>query len=94
MAYTAEKTLRDNKDKIPEAMYKEVDGKITALRDALKGTSVDVVKRASQELNDEMKIGPEISKQQQPPQPPPGGNPPPPGDKKDDGTVDGEFREV
>jgi len=95
LAYTAEKTLRDNKEKIPEAMYKEVEGKITALRDAMKGTSVDVMKKASQDLNDAMmKIGPEIQKQQQPPQPPPGGNTPPPGDKKDDGTVDGEFREV
>jgi molecular chaperone DnaK len=95
LAYTAEKTLRDNKEKIPEAMYKEVEGKITGLRDAMKGTSVDVMKKASQDLNDAMmKIGPEIQKQQQPPQPPPGGNPPPPGDKKDDGTVDGEFREV
>ena len=94
MAYTAEKTLRENKDKLPEAMYKEVEGKINALRDAMKGTSVDVVKKASQDLNDAMmKIGPEIQKQQQPQQPPPGGNPPP-GDKKDDGTVDGEFHEV
>jgi molecular chaperone DnaK len=94
MAYTAEKTLRENKEKLPEAMYKEVEGKINALRDAMKGTSVDVVKKASQDLNDAMmKIGPEIQKQQQPQQPPPGGNPPP-GDKKDDGTVDGEFHEV
>jgi len=83
LAYTAEKTLRDNKEKIPEAMYKEVEGKITGLRDAMKGTSVDVMKKASQDLNDAMmKIGPEIQKQQQPPQPPPGGNPPPPGDRK------------
>ena len=93
MAYLAEKTLRDNKDKVPEALNKEIEGKITAVREALKGSNIDVVKKASQELNDAMqKVGSEIYKQQQPPPPP--GNQPPPGGKKDDGTVDGEFREV
>jgi molecular chaperone DnaK len=94
MAYTAEKTLRDNKDKVPEALNKEIEGKVTAVRDALKGTNIDAVKKASQELNDAMqKVGAEIYKQQQPPPPPPG-NQPPPGGKKEDGTVDGEFHEV
>jgi len=95
----AEKTLRDNKDKVPEALNKEIEGKVTAVREAMKGSNIDAVKKASQELNDAMqKVGTEIYKQQQqqqqpPPQPPPG-NQPPPGGKKDDGTVDGEFREV
>ena len=94
MAYMAEKTLRDNKDKVPEALNKEIEGKVTAVRDALKGTNIDAVKKASQELNDAMqKVGAEIYKQQQPPPPPPG-NQPPPGGKKEDGTVDGEFHEV
>ncbi len=96
MAYMAEKTLRDNKDKIPEALNKDIEGKIAAVREAMKGSNMDVIKQASQSLNDAMmKVGPEISKQQQPPQPPPpGSQPPPPGGKKDDGTVDGEFHEV
>jgi molecular chaperone DnaK len=60
----------------------------------MKGTNIDAVKKASQELNEAMqKVGAEIYKQQQPPPPPPG-NQPPPGGKKEDGTVDGEFREV
>jgi molecular chaperone DnaK len=96
MAYMAEKTLRDNKDKIPDALNKDVEGKVAAVREAMKGSNMDAIKQASQSLNDAMmKVGPEISKQQQPPQqPPPGSQPPPPGGKKDDGTVDGEFHEV
>jgi molecular chaperone DnaK len=94
MAYMAEKTLRDNKDKVPEALNKEIEGKVTAVHEAMKGTNIDAVKKASQELNEAMqKVGAEIYKQQQPPPPPPG-NQPPPGGKKEDGTVDGEFREV
>ena len=92
MAYLAEKTLRDNKNKVPEALNKEIEGKITAVREALKGSSIDAVKKASQELNEAMqKVGSEIYKQQPPPPP---GNQPPPDGKKDDGTVDGEFHEV
>jgi len=98
LAYMAEKTLRDNKDKIPEALNKDIEGKVTAVREAMKGSNVDAIKQASQTLNDTMqKIGQEIYKQQQPPpqSPPPGSQPPPPpGGKKDDGTVDGEFHEV
>jgi molecular chaperone DnaK len=100
MAYMAEKTLRDNKDKVPEALNKEIEGKVAAVREAMKGPNIDAVKKASQDLNEAMqKVGAEVYKQQQPPQPPPGspppGNqPPPPGGKKEDGTVDGEFREV
>lgn len=92
MAYMAEKTLRENKDKISEQLNKEVEGKVTALREVLKGSDIEAVKRASQELNDVMqKVGTEVYKQQQPP-PPPGDQP---GEnKKDDGTVDGEFHEV
>jgi molecular chaperone DnaK len=95
MAYMAEKTLRDNKDKVPDTLNKDIEGKITAVREALKGSNIDAVKKSSQELNEAIqKVGAEIYKQQQPPSPPPPGNQPPPDGKKDDGTVDGEFREV
>jgi molecular chaperone DnaK len=95
MAYMAEKTLRDNKDKIPEDINKDIEGKVAAVREAMKGSNMDAIKQASQTLNDAMqKVGEQIYKQQQqPPQPPPGSQPPP-GGKKDDGTVDGEFHEV
>ncbi len=102
MAYTAEKTLRENKDKIPADLNSEVEAKVAAVKSALQGADTEAIKRTSQELNATMqKIGEAIYKQQQPP--PPGGEqqppPPPPGGEggpggKDEGTVEGEFREV
>ncbi len=95
LAYTAEKTLREQKDKIPSALNQEVESKIQAVRSALQGTDIGAVRRAIQELNESMqKIGAAIYQQQQ--QPPPGAEPPPPGDegKEGEGTVEGEFREV
>jgi molecular chaperone DnaK len=96
MAYQAEKTLRDYKDKIPDALNKEIEGKVTAVREALKGADINSIKRATQELNEAMqKVGQQIYQQQQGQQPPPGSQPPPGGGKKeDDGTVEGEFHEV
>jgi molecular chaperone DnaK len=97
MAYQAEKTLRDNKDKIPDALNKEIEGKVSAVREALKGADINSIKRATQELNEAMqKVGQTIyQQQQQGQQPPPGSQPPPGGGKKeDDGTVEGEFHEV
>jgi molecular chaperone DnaK len=103
LAYTAEKTLRDNKDKIPGELYTEVEGKIAAVRSAVQANDVQTMKSATQSLNEAMqKIGAAVYKQQPPP-PPPGGQqqqqqPPPPGDQGGQGgkqgTVEGEFREV
>jgi len=92
MAYTAEKMLRDNKDKISDELNKEVEEKVAAVRSTLQGTDLEAVKRASQELSDTMqRVGTEVYQQQQ--QPPPGEQPPS-GDGDDEGTVEGEFREV
>ena len=100
LAYTAEKTLREQKDKIPSDLNQEVEGKIAAVRSALQGSDIEVIRQATQELNSAMqKIGAAIY-QQQPPSPPPGAEPPPPdgeappGKGEDEGTVEGEFREV
>jgi len=94
LAYTAEKTLREQKDKIPSDLNQEVEGKIQAVRSALQGTDIDALRRATQDLNEAMqKIGAAIY-QQQPPPPPPGGEPPPGKEGGEEGTVEGEFREV
>ena len=93
LAYTAEKTLRDHKDKIPSALHKEVEGKVAAVRSALQGSDIEAIRRASQELSDVMqKVGSAVYQQQPPPPPPPGGQPPP--GEGGEGTVEGEFREV
>ena len=58
LAYTAEKTLRDNKDKIPADLNKEVEGKVKAVKDALQGTRYRRHQQGSQELNEAMqKVG-------------------------------------
>ncbi|MDO8715461.1 MAG: molecular chaperone DnaK [Dehalococcoidales bacterium] len=96
MAYTAEKTLRDNKDKVPAPLNQEVEEKIKAVRSALQGTDVEVLRKVTQELNESLqKVGSAVYQQQQPPPPPPGGEPPPGGKAGgEEGTVEGEFREV
>ncbi len=98
LAYTAERTLREQKDKIPADLNKETEDKIAALRSALQGSDIEAIRKASQELNDTMqKIGAAVY--QQPP--PPGAEPPPPEEETppdkeggEEGTVEGEFREV
>jgi molecular chaperone DnaK len=101
LAYTAEKTLRDNKEKIPADLNTEVEGKIAAVRSAVQANDLQAMKSATQALNESMqKIGQAVYQQQQqqqtppPPsdqQPPP---PPPPGGEGGQGPVEGEFREV
>jgi molecular chaperone DnaK len=90
LAYTADKTLRDNKDKIPEDLNKEVEEKVAAVHSALQGADIEAIKAASQELSDSMqKVGQAVYQQQ----PPPDSEPPPDGGD-DEGTVEGEFHEV
>jgi molecular chaperone DnaK len=98
--YSAEKTIREYGDKIPADLKTEVEGKIAAVRSALQGTDINYTKNTLQALNDSMqKIGAAVYQHTAPP---PGGGaagpgseggdtPPPP---KDEGTVEGEFREV
>ena len=84
MAYTAEKTLREQKDKIPSDLNQEVENKVQAVRSSLQGTDINSVRRAMQELSDAMqKIGAAIYQQQ-----------PPPGKGGEEGTAEGEFKEV
>jgi len=98
--YSAEKTIREYGDKISADLKSEVEGKIAATRSALQGADISYIKSALQALNDSMqKIGAAVYQQNTPPPgggtgdagPDGGGTPPPP---KDEGTVEGEFREV
>ena len=96
LAYTAEKTLREQKDKIPSDLNQEVESKVQAVRSALQGTDIDAIRQATQELNEVMqKIGSAIYKQQPPAgEQPPSDEQPPPGKEGEEGTVEGEFKEV
>ena len=100
-AYQIEKTLRDLGDKAPADIKKDVEEKIAALREALKGDDTQRIKTAMEDLRQaSLKIGEAMSQQQPPPssdgQPEPEGEPAgaTAGDKKKDGdTIEGEFKE-
>ncbi|MDO8673559.1 MAG: molecular chaperone DnaK [Dehalococcoidia bacterium] len=92
MAYTAEKTLKDNGDKVPADVKEQVEGKITALRSAVAANDAGRIKSTMEELSEALqKIGQAVYGQpgQTPPGEEQGGQPGP-----HDGTVEGEFREV
>ncbi len=95
LAYTAEKTLRDHGDKLSADVKQDIDGKIAAVKNALQGQDVSTIRNAMQELSEAMqKVGESVY--QQPGQAPPEGQEPGEGPPEggDEGTVDGEFREV
>ena len=101
LVYQADKMLTDNKDKLPEDLQTEVSGKIEAVKQALQGSDTPALKSAIDELNQALqKMGNAVYSQQQQA----GGKAAPDGEEgqsadggeqpKDDGTVEGEFREV
>ncbi len=94
LAYTAEKTVRENADKIDGALKSEVEGKIAAVRSQLQSGDVAGIRSAMSELSETMqKIGQAVYGAQTPPgadgQGAPGGE-----GQAEEGTVEGEFREV
>jgi molecular chaperone DnaK len=98
MVYTIEKILREQGDKVPADIKSEVESKITTVKTALQGNDVDSIKNSTKELSELMqKIGSAVY-QQQPGSESPPPPPPPPGEEgkgsSEEGTVDGEFREV
>ena len=103
LAYTAEKTLREQKDKIPADLNQEVEAKVAAVRSALQGADTNTIQQAAKELSEVIqKVGAAVYQQQQPPpsgeEPPPEGEAPPEPEEGEggegEGTVEGEFREV
>jgi molecular chaperone DnaK len=64
LMYTAEKSLKDNGDKVGDDIKKGVQEKIDALKKVKEGTSPEDIKKASDELSTAMsKIGEAMSKQ-------------------------------
>jgi molecular chaperone DnaK len=93
LAYSAERTLREHGDKVPSDLKSEVESNIAAVRSALQGTNVDEVRRAMDRLNASMqKVGQAVYAS--------AGAGGPTGDGQgqsgpaEEGTVEGEFREV
>jgi molecular chaperone DnaK len=97
LAYNAEKTVRENADKIDAELKSEVEGKVAAVRSALQSGTPETIRSATEELSQTMqKIGQAVYGAQ--------GAPGPDGASADgatedagtadEGTVEGEFREV
>ncbi|MEO5952663.1 MAG: Hsp70 family protein, partial [Chloroflexia bacterium] len=104
MAYQADKTLRELGEQVPAEIKTEVEGKVAEVREALSGDDVDRIKKSSEELNTSLqKIGQAMYAQQQAQAGTQGpgfddmkgdGASEPGTEKADEGTVEGEFREV
>jgi len=92
LAYTAEKTLREQGDKVPADLKQQTEEKIAKVRSALEGSDIAEVQRTMQELSGALQqVGAAVYQAPPGAEAPPGEEEPP---KTDEGTVEGEFREV
>jgi molecular chaperone DnaK len=92
LAYTAEKTLREQGDKVPADLKQQTEEKIASVRSALQGSDIAEVQRTMQELSGALQqVGAAVYQAPPGAEAPPGEEEPP---KADEGTVEGEFREV
>ncbi|MCB1081365.1 MAG: molecular chaperone DnaK [Chlamydiia bacterium] len=66
LVFQAEKALKDYGDKIPDTLNGEIQGRIDAVKKALKGTDTSAITRATEDLNTYIqKIGEEMQKKGQ-----------------------------
>jgi len=94
-AYQAEKTLRDNPDKIDAALKAEVEEKVKDVRSAIESEDVERIQKALDTLSQSMqKIGEAVYGQAGASGSGDGTEPPPEAGPAEEGTVEGEFREV
>ena len=86
--YTAEKAVKDNEAKIDATLKDSVNAKITALKAVKDGTDGEAIKKATEELSNEMsKIGEAMAKAGATPQ-----SPKPPEEQASE-VKDAEFKE-
>ncbi len=98
LAYSAERTLLEQGDKVPAELRSEIEGKVAAVRSAMQGGEVSYIRRTMEDLSAALqRVGEAVYRQSGGPTPGgetggqqgPGGKGGP-----DEGTVEGEFREV
>ena len=98
LLHSTEKNLKEHGSKVSEADKKAIETASASLRNALKGTDVEDIKKKTQELvQASMKLGEAIYKSQQSAKPGPGDATPKDTKqegKKDDNVVDADFEEV
>ena len=95
--YTAEKLLRENGDKVEESAKKEIEEKITKLRETMAGEDMDAIRKGTEELGQQIQqIGASMY-QEQPDAAGEAGSPEedngPSADAGED-VVDGEFKDA
>jgi len=94
LAYNAERTLREHADKVPADLKTEIEGKIAAVRSALQSADIHQVRRTMDELQQSMqKVGQAVYGQTKG-GPSGSGGPSPSQGGPQEGSVEGEFREV
>ncbi len=90
--YVAEKSLREQGEKVPADVRSDVESKVSALRTALQGKDMNEIRRRTEELGVAVQqIGASMYEQAGSTTPPPGEEEKPPEGGE---TVEGEFREV
>jgi molecular chaperone DnaK len=95
LAYSAEKSLKELGDKVPADVRADIEGKVRAVRDALKGNDIAEIRRRGEELSEAVQQMSAAAYEREGRQetPPSGGDRGRDSDE-DDTTVEGEFREV
>ncbi len=99
LVYSVEKTLEENKDKVPQDLKEEVESKVATLKAAIASNNVAEMQPAMADLNNALqRLGQAVYSQAGGPSGTTGTGPsdggPPRGDQPGDNTVEGEFREV
>ncbi len=95
LVHSTEKNLKEHGSRVSEADKKAIETAAADLRNALKGTDVEVIKKKTQDLvQASMKLGEAIYKSQQSAKPSENAKDQKQEGKKDDNVVDADFEEV
>ena len=95
LVYSTEKLLSEHADKVAEDLKQEVEGKLAALRSAIQANNVPGMQSATADLNTSLqKLGQAVYAQAGPSAEGPGPDAEKGQKDQDEGTVEGEFREV
>ena len=97
IVFSTEKSLKEHGDKITAEEKKSIESGITELKEALKGTDTEVIKKKTQDLIQvSMKLGEAVYKSQQKNQPKDDKNDKDPKNKDNDkeNVVDADFEDV
>ena len=95
LAYTAEKTLRENAERLPADVKADVEAKVQAVRTALLGESIDQVRSAADSLSETMQgMGSAVYGEAGADGGQPEGAAAEPAAEGEEGAVEGEYREV